>query len=89
MINDMRHHVKRVYKMSQERRAELSEREYLTVQEAAEFAEVTRKTVYRWISLGFLTPYARRRGDRRVRGTLVQRVQLEDMVHAVERVTPA
>ncbi|HLZ25059.1 MAG TPA: helix-turn-helix domain-containing protein [Ktedonobacterales bacterium] len=47
--------------------------DYLTVSEAAQFAEVSPRTVYRWIDEGRLAAFLPRRG----RGRRVQREELE------------
>lgn len=67
----------------------MSTREYLTVQEAAEYAEVSRKTVYRWIHDFYLTVYERKRGEMRRRGWLVSRAELEALCGGVEQISPA
>ena len=53
--------------------------EYLTVSQAAQFAEKTPKTVYRWIHLGLRPGYELRRK----RGWLVRREELEQFLQDV------
>ena len=53
--------------------------EYLTVNEAAQFAEVNPRTVYRWIAEGLLQEFRPKRG----RGKRVERAELERLANDV------